>query len=84
MDRETELKEQLIALQLEYNEKAKPLVDELMKIEALKPPRPIVVPASGGLLDMLAPLFDSLQSGGCGDPECEVCQGRKPEGTTVQ
>jgi hypothetical protein len=42
--REQELRRQLHLLRVEYQERAKPLVDELVKIENRKPPRPIVVP----------------------------------------
>lgn len=43
IDRETELREQLAALRRRYQDEAQPIVDELTKIEAMKPPKPIMV-----------------------------------------
>lgn len=50
-DRETELREQLAALHRRYYDEAAPIVDELTKIEAMRPRVPLVY---GDLLPALA------------------------------
>jgi len=39
------LLEQLRALQMEYQARAKPIVDQLVRLESLRPPKPFIVPA---------------------------------------
>jgi hypothetical protein len=72
MDRETELKEQLRALQEEYDAKAKPIVDELAEIESSKPPRVVIVSLDdlegGDLFDLL--FGKPTPKEGC---NCEAC-----------
>ncbi len=43
MDRESQLRERLAQLNSEYSDKVKPIVDELVQIEASKPPKPIII-----------------------------------------
>lgn len=40
---EQHLREQLVALQREYQERAKPIIDQLVRLESLKPPPPIFI-----------------------------------------
>lgn len=58
MKLEDRLKQQLAELQREYQEKAKPIVDQLVRIESLKPPAPIVIPMGladpDGIFDRIA------------------------------
>lgn len=42
-DREQELREMLVALQRSYYEAARPIVNELVDLEARKPPRPVII-----------------------------------------
>lgn len=42
-DRETELREQLAVLRRRYQDEAQPIIDEITKIEAMKPRVPIMV-----------------------------------------
>ena len=44
IDRETELLDQLAALHRRYYDEAQPIIDELTKIELMKPPKPMLVP----------------------------------------
>lgn len=89
MDREQQLRDELNAiadeLNREWDRRSKPIVDELAKIEALKPPRPVMVVMGGGsslLGDLLKQIVEDV--GGCGDPDCQACGGARPKGETVQ
>lgn len=42
-DRETQLKEALRALNERYRAEAQPIIDELARLEALRPPVPMVI-----------------------------------------
>ena len=46
MDREQYLRMQLAELEASYRRDAKPIMDELIKIQNMKPPAPIVFPAA--------------------------------------
>lgn len=71
MDRETELREQLAKLHSEYSAKVQPIIDELVAIEAAKPPR-IVLLSIGDLgnfdFSQLAAKIAEPQI--CNCPEC--------------
>lgn len=58
-DLESYLKGQLIELQKEYHKRAEPIIKQLCKIEAMRPPRPIVIDASMIDPDILAQLLQN-------------------------
>lgn len=63
-DRETELRRALHALHVEYHEKAKPLVAELVEIEQSKPPRPVIidmVPSSPAFAEMQRMISNAMR-----------------------
>ncbi len=43
MDAETFYRQQLADLQREYQERAKPIIDRLVELESLKPPKPFYI-----------------------------------------
>ena len=53
------LKGQLVELQKEYHQRAGPIMQQLCKIESMRPPRPIFVDASMLSPDMLAQLLQN-------------------------
>lgn len=61
-DRERLLRMQLAELQRRYSFEAKPIIDELVDIEARKPPRPVVWEIEGG------------GRGGSGGPIAEITE----------
>jgi hypothetical protein len=72
MDRETELREKLAQLHSEYSAKVQPIVDELVAIEAAKPPRPIIL-LMGNLEGFdFSSIADKIAAEGtvCNCPEC--------------
>lgn len=58
-DLESYLKGQLVELQKEYHQRAGPIMQQLCKIESMRPPRPMVIDASMFAPDMLAQLLQN-------------------------
>jgi len=58
-DHEMWLRQQLHELHLEYRDRAKPLVDALVGLEGLKPPRPIFLPVGEVPEQVLALIRDA-------------------------
>lgn len=48
------LRQMLADLQREYHARAKPIMDALLQIEAMKPPAPVIVSADGLWLEQVA------------------------------
>jgi hypothetical protein len=64
MNREKQLRHQLHRLHVEYHEKAKPLVAELVEIEQSKPPRPIIIdllPGSPAMAEMRRMIDETMR-----------------------
>lgn len=53
---EIHLRDQLLALQMEYHERAKPIIDKLVRLEMLKTPKPIFISKTDLSQDVLEQL----------------------------
>lgn len=68
MTEEEQLIERLVALQREYQDRARPIIDRLAKLRAARPPSPIVI-----MREMLDTLRPSLMP----SPEAEAARERR-------